>query len=322
MPIYNAKKIEETINNKLKELTNNIIDISKFEAPTTEDEKIFSNILSLINTEELLSVIHKPKATNAQYGGNTESKCDLIIKTNKNEYFISIKKNETAYLFSTNSPEHFQKMFSFFPDKIPENLKSRIVEISEKYIKKYKNYGSFNNRFNSLEEFLNEKLVDKLHKSKINNKYIDICYTTAFGKYSSEYEQKNYFLYLKEAEGNIQKLMYDILHEHNDLFKCFLHEAITGYFKFINGKGSANVIVDNSGYYKIGINDYNNPFILEKIEKMKTTKIGRLQNVPRLSVGIKHLKTIIKKDENNYNIMSEINDYIDSFSAADFTFKI
>jgi hypothetical protein len=321
-----AKSLEANIQTNLNFYLNRRIEINNLiENPLNELDFIFNNILKALMWQTIIKISGKPKVRNASYGKNTETKCDLIILTDINEYLISIKKNEDARIISTNSPTDFVKIFSFFKEIIPDDLFLEIEEVS-KLIKKIPNYYSYNKLYgNDLHGYINDYIIEGL-PSKYKSLTQSIADNLIF-KYNSEEEKNKYLDYLHESEKRLRDLFGKIYLEYPEISKRFIHECLTGCHRFNlteNKKGRANLVVDNNSYYFINENDYDNKFILSKI-KYGLNNISssfRLQNVPRKTISKKILNELLLLEKNTTEFILKRNEFCDNFVKADLTFKL
>lgn len=324
MPTHTPKELEKEVQCLFEQYininTNNITPINNLNV-SPDAFLIFKNALKEIKNEIILKVSGKPEIKFSNYGGKSESKCDIVVETNIYKYKISIKKDNTGILISTNSPDDFLKIFSYFQKFITDDIGNKLKEVS-KYIKKIPNYSSYSKKHgSSVEEYMDHYIITELKDRKIESKYLDEILKIGIAKYKSPVEANAYKTYLHSAEGEIQALMVDIFTNHTELAKRFIHECATGYFKFLNNDfnsdADANMLVDKNHAYIIGENDYDNLFILDKLkEGIRKKNKFRLRNVSRTNLGITKLNRIIEL--NDLNLIEE---YVDSINEADLTFK-
>jgi len=130
-------------------------------------------------------------------------------------------------------------------------------------------------------------------------------------EFGTEERRKQYLEYLHEAETCIQELFKDIMINYPILAKKLIYEFATGYFRFPNGSGRANIIVGADDLVELpdGEEFFDNDYTEKKrIEFSK--RGGRLQNVPRKGIPKRVIKT------GDYDLM------IQEFTKLQMSFKI
>ena len=260
--------------------------------------------------EEIEKVIKKPKASGAIYGRNNEPKVDLkIISKKGNPYNFSIKKtHDSGYLITIGDSQQFLTIFDHFKKDIPEKLYPVIQKAAE-YIKIISAVSSqlpwaeHVNKYFSIDKFPEKKLSGtNVSREELIKRAIE---------FGTEERRKQYLEYLHEAETCIQELFKDIMINYPILAKKLIYEFATGYFRFPNGSGRANIIVGADDLVELpdGEEFFDNDYTEKKrIEFSK--RGGRLQNVPRKGIPKRVIKT------GDYDLM------IQEFTKLQMSFKI
>lgn len=258
--------------------------------------------------------IHKPKTAGKKptYGSKGgEPKTDIFFISNKKEYRLSIKKDSSAYIVSCNSPEDFIKMFiDIFDGKkeLDEEMLTLLYEASTK-IGKIANFYSFDKSYKGdVTSFVNEKFLPKASKY-INKETATKCSSYIIDCYNNPDMKNEYIKTLHESESFLQETIKKLFIKYPDYSKKIIFELITGKIKFNDGDCTCDCLIDNGGFYLL--NDYNCDYVKITYDKfINSSKIARLQNVPRKKITKKRLLGgdlyLIAKD----------------FSIADLTFKI
>jgi len=269
--------------------------------------KIATHILSTVEGE-ILKVILKPKVVSqVTYGKKNEPKTDLIVITSLDKYKISLKKDESAYLHTSNSVEDSMILFcnpnycDFLTTMDLNQLKKSLSGIG-----KIPNFDNYDLTKGSPEDFVRYK-TQKVRKYFKKDEYELFVRKTVeeYKKPSTVYINQ---LHLRESE--VQNMFSEMIHNNELYFRHLLLEMITGKEKFgIDSEASADWVVSVDGMFKI--DSPHCDYINKKIKNFKSQKkVGRLQNVPRVGLLVKNIKNM------------SIDDLVFTFPTADLSIKI
>ena len=231
----------------------------------------------------------KPKAYGASYGGNNEPKCDIrITTTNGKIYNVSVKK-DCAYSVTIGSKEDFLKVFGFFHDNIDDLLQGQINEAAD-YVGytngcTFKKIEGVKDHVDYIDKHVN-RCSDKIEKYGLDTSILKLKLYHYYEEHMPEY-----FSFLHGAESAIQSLFKNISDNYPILALKLFHEFITGFKKFENGDGFANVIASPECLYELTRYDYDNECTKAMLHRCRACKkVGRLENVPRHTFSSKNLQ--------------------------------
>ena len=285
-----------------------------------ENSDIYTSIaLQMIDTLKLYGISdfeksHKPKISGKKitYGKRgCEPKTDIFFINGCKEYRLSIKKDSSAYIVSCNSSEDFIKMFiNIFngEEVLDKEMVDSLFEASTK-IGKISNFYSFDKSYKGdVVSFVNDKFLPRAHKY-LNKEKSEKCANYIIDCYNNVDMRNMYIKTLHESESFIQDTIKQLFIKYPEYSKKIIFEFLTGKIKFDNGDCSCNCLIDNSGFYVL--DDFNCEYVnMTYVKFISSSKIARLQNVPRKKVNKKRLL-----EGDLYEIASD-------FSIADLTFKI
>lgn len=302
----NCKNIEKIV----IDLLNNEKNIDYISDLFKESEMIYKLILSKIDKDILFA--EKPKVFNEpNYGNKNEPKSDIVVYfKDKTFETFSLKRNDSAYIFTSNSKDDLEKVFfsNGLVDILDHDTLKEMNYIFSNYVNKIPNFDKWNKKYKKCEDYIIYK-TPKL-KDWVNEEKYNLIIENIKNKYE-ENKGKNVFnKILRKRESCVQKMFKKLFFEYEEYSKKVIFEMLTGNFKFEKDKTcSANYIVYPDKIYKLDYYDCDYVNIYLNKQKSKK-KIGRLQNVPRHGLS----KEICLKDD--------IIEIVNSFPVADLSIKI
>jgi len=269
--------------------------------------KIATHILGTVEGK-IQNVILKPKVTGrVTYGKKNEPKTDLIVITTVNKYKISLKKDKSAYLHTSNSVEDSMVLFcnpEYF-DYLTTIDRNQLMEYLS-VVGKIPNFDNYDMEKGNTENYVRYKT------QKVQKYFKETEYELFVQRTVEEYRNPS-TLYIKELhlrESKVQEMFGKMLWENELYFRYLLLEMISGKAKFGEySDASAEWVVSVDGMFKIDTPYCD--YITKKIENFKLQKkVGRLQNVPRAGLLVRNIKKMSTEE------------LILTFPTADLSIKI
>lgn len=306
--IHEAKKIEKEIFSSLEGDY-----FSKNNGPISKLRNLMNSVLD----SDINRKIHKPSITGVvRYGGKTEPKCDILVETKLGTiYKFSIKKDESAYIHTSNSYLDSKILLLELP--FSKYLSEKEIKSIDTCIKsnliKIPNFSSWDRSKGGYVEYV-EYHLSKIEKNIINwvgLEKFNLIKSKIIERYDLESKSK-YNSYLSELnfrESEVQSIWRMIV-DNEPYAKSLIYEMCTGNYKFgENSESSANYIVSDSGVYKL--DSENCEYVEKKLSQFrKMKKVGRLQNVPRVGLS----RSVLMSDDINF--------IVNSFPTADLSMKL
>lgn len=274
-------------------------------------EVICKHILSFI-TEPIVDVILKPKVSfKPKYGGKNEPKTDIIVVTSIKRYNLSLKKDIHSFIHTSNSIFDSELLFlqSRFSENLTPELRS-IIEVGLQQIGKVPNFCGYNQEKGTIEDYVEYYLAPS--RRWVNNQAYQTIKNGIIRCYHKQIsdDPNQYHKLLNARELVVQNMFKEISQQDPEYHKNLLFEMVTGREKFaLDSDAIAQWVVSIEGMFVL--DSFNCEYIHKIIShQLGQSKIGRLQNVPRVGITKTNFKNL------------KGNELYRTFPTADLSIKI